>query len=177
MDGFRSECLDGFGSEQVDGFVGNPHPHFTLHELRDSLAGYLADTQLPASTASAILDHAPDGEEPSGREAVVTRDHYNKSQRMPLKFRGLVVWSEAVLAEFDRLMRSHEEAQRVSNLRRRMGERVRRLREAPPTSHEERELAKVEMQERLEGEEAFLRKHGVLPEIMAALAPKRNFDT
>ncbi len=86
-------------------------PHFTLHELRDALTTYLAaDQSLPSSAASAILDHAPDGDEPAAREAQVTRDHYNKSQRLELKAAGLNIWSSAVLAEYEELLETERRA-------------------------------------------------------------------
>ena len=80
--------------------------HFTLHQLRDALATFLASAiDLPGAAASAILDHEPEGLEPTAREAAVTRDHYNKSQRLALKARGLAVWNEAILTEYERLVR------------------------------------------------------------------------
>lgn len=90
----------------VDLLKASGLPHFTLHELRDALATFLsADPKIPASAASAILDHASDsGLEPTSRESAVTREHYNKSHRMQLKFLGLTAWANAVLREYEALL-------------------------------------------------------------------------
>lgn len=84
-------------------------PHFTLHELRDALTTHLAShTDLPSSTASAILDHAAaNGDAPETRESAVTRDHYNKSQRMQLKYAGLRAWAGAVITEYEAIEAEH----------------------------------------------------------------------
>ncbi|MEF2554182.1 hypothetical protein VQ042_23100 [Aurantimonas sp. A2-1-M11] len=80
-------------------------PHFTLHEIRDSLTTHLAShTSLPSGTASAILDHASnDDGDHDNKEASVTREYYNKSERLGLKYAGLEAWAEAVFHEYENI--------------------------------------------------------------------------
>lgn len=85
-------------------------PHFTLHEIRDALVTHLVSHHgdLPEATTSAILDHASGTGDPALKEAAVTRDHYNKSHRLSLKFAGLEAWSTAVLFEYDAIRHAYD---------------------------------------------------------------------
>ena len=125
-------------------------PRFKLHEVRDALATHLAShTDLPASAASAILDHSS-GEVPDAREAAVTRDHYNKSQRMALKFAGLKAWAEAVLTEYDRIHRNYQRELTAQNA----------LRRPRPPSRREKER----LQAALERQAAAIRADAPTPQ-------------
>jgi hypothetical protein len=75
----------------------------TPHDTRRALTTFLRDHRLGGS-ASAILDHTMDKKEREANErertALVTRRHYDQSQRMDLKAEGMELWCRAVLEAY-----------------------------------------------------------------------------
>ena len=87
-------------------------PPFTPHVMRSSLATFLDGQPVPGSTASAILDHAAPVPlmKPDEQQSEVTRKHYNHAMRFELKLEGLRLWSDAVLAEYEKLVATERNA-------------------------------------------------------------------
>ncbi|WP_114945906.1 hypothetical protein [Microvirga calopogonii] len=81
-------------------------PPFTPHVMRSALATFLDGQPVPGSTASAILDHAAPVPlmRPDEQQSEVTRKHYNHAMRFELKLEGLRLWTDAVLAEYEKLV-------------------------------------------------------------------------
>ncbi|MBE7196316.1 MAG: integrase family protein [Parafilimonas terrae] len=72
------------------------------HDARRGLGTYLGDRRL-GGAASAILAHKPKkNEDERERTEAVTRLHYDRSQRMPLKAEGMTLWVDAVLEAYER---------------------------------------------------------------------------
>lgn len=72
------------------------------HDARRSLSSYLADEEL-GGAGSAILAHSRGkGEEEEARVEDITRKVYVKSQRLPLKSKGMAAWVDHVLAAYER---------------------------------------------------------------------------
>jgi len=92
-------------------------PPFTPHTMRSALATFLDGQPVPGSTASAILDHAAPVPllNPDEQQSEVTRKHYNHAMRFELKLEGLRLWSDAVLAEYRKLI-LEERARRFKGL-------------------------------------------------------------
>ncbi|MGN7124529.1 integrase arm-type DNA-binding domain-containing protein [Methylorubrum thiocyanatum] len=75
---------------------------WTLHDVRRAIASFLSDRRL-GGAASAILDHeAGVTEDERDRRSAVTRLHYDRSQRIPLKAEGMALWVGEVLAAYGR---------------------------------------------------------------------------
>lgn len=72
--------------------------HFTPHDFRRSFATWCSDNLLPDGAASAVLDHAITGE--TVISADITRQIYDRSQRLNLKAIALEKWSEAIFDEY-----------------------------------------------------------------------------
>ncbi|SKA31780.1 hypothetical protein [Consotaella salsifontis] len=143
--------LRGKDGDRTDLLAAAGLPHFTLHDLRKAMTSHLAThTGLPAATASAILDHAPTELDPAAREAQVTRDHYNKSQRLNLKYRGLQAWADAVLGEYEKIV----ERRRKQGLGRRLRHPPQLPMQAPPRRQAERAQAELERRMAQAAEEA-----------------------
>lgn len=68
--------------------------------MRRTLTTFLGDRRL-GGAASAILAHHPSrNEDERERTEVVTRLHYDRSQRIDLKAEGMALWVDAVLAAY-----------------------------------------------------------------------------
>ena len=78
-------------------------PHFSMHIIRSTMGDCLADdTELPAGTASLMINHALPGDEAKdlGKLSRTTRRYYVQAQRIPQKIEAMALWSEALLAAF-----------------------------------------------------------------------------
>jgi hypothetical protein len=78
-------------------------PHFSMHIIRSTMGDFLADdTELPAGTASLMINHALPGDETAelGKLSRTTRRYYVQAQRIPQKIEAMALWSEALLAAF-----------------------------------------------------------------------------
>ncbi|GJE17262.1 hypothetical protein ASF27_11890 [Methylobacterium sp. Leaf102] len=74
---------------------------WTLHDVRRAITTFLSDHRL-GGAASAILDHeAGVTEDERDRRSAVTRLHYDRSQRIPLKSEGMALWVDAVLEAYE----------------------------------------------------------------------------
>jgi hypothetical protein len=83
--------------------VLNKIPHFSMHIIRSTMGDFLADdTELPAGTASLMINHALPGDEAKdlGKLSRTTRRYYVQAQRIPQKIEAMALWSEALLAAF-----------------------------------------------------------------------------
>lgn len=76
---------------------------WTLHDVRRSITRFLDDNRL-GGAASAILGHQLDNDKmpEEERRARVTEQHYNSSQRLPLKAEGMKIWVDAILDACER---------------------------------------------------------------------------
>lgn len=74
--------------------------HFTPHDLRRSFATWCSDNLMPDGAASAVLDHALAGE--TVISADITRQVYDKSQRLNLKAIALEKWTDEIFDEYRR---------------------------------------------------------------------------
>jgi integrase len=87
--------------ERVDLLARHGIDPWTPHDVRRSMASFLDEARL-GGAASAILAHRPaKTENDRERVEVVTRLHYSKSQRLPLKAEGMAMWVAAVLNAYD----------------------------------------------------------------------------
>jgi hypothetical protein len=78
-------------------------PHFSMHIIRSTMGDFLADdTELPAGTASLMINHALPGDEAAelGKLSRTTRRYYVQAQRIAQKIEAMALWSEALLAAF-----------------------------------------------------------------------------
>lgn len=72
------------------------------HDTRRALTTFLVNADLGGS-ASAILDHTMSKDEDERQKtAPVTRLHYDRAQRLPLKSLGMELWCKAVIAAYER---------------------------------------------------------------------------
>jgi integrase len=72
------------------------------HDTRRALTTYLSERDLGGS-ASAILDHTMSkNSDERMRTAPVTRLHYDRAQRLPLKSLGMEVWVKAILEAYEK---------------------------------------------------------------------------
>lgn len=78
-------------------------PYFSLHTIRDAATSYLLDCDdIPPGAASAMLAHKIKGDHDPRHEKMspTTHQFYDFAQRLPLKTKAMVAWSEALLAAF-----------------------------------------------------------------------------
>lgn len=74
---------------------------WTLHDVRRTMTTLLDDKRL-GGAATAILGHKTEHDRVDERErmAPVTKQHYNRSQRIGLKAEGMALWVKALLAAY-----------------------------------------------------------------------------
>lgn len=91
------------GKIRVDFFAEFGIEPWTLHDVRRSITRFLDDNNLGGS-ASAILAHQLDNQKmpEEERRARVTDQHYNSSQRIGLKAKGMKLWVDAILDACER---------------------------------------------------------------------------
>jgi hypothetical protein len=91
------------GKIRVDLFAQFGIEPWTLHDVRRSITRFLDDNNLGGS-ASAILAHQLDNAKMSEEErrARVTDQHYNSSQRIGLKAKGMALWVDTILDACER---------------------------------------------------------------------------
>jgi hypothetical protein len=72
------------------------------HDTRRALTTYLSERDLGGS-ASAILDHSHDKHaDERMKTAAVTRLHYDRAQKLPLKSLGMEIWCRAVIEAYEK---------------------------------------------------------------------------
>jgi len=91
------------GKIRVDLFAQFGIESWTLHDVRRSITRFLDDNNLGGS-ASAILAHQLDNAKmpEEERRARVTDQHYNSSQRIGLKAKGMALWVDTILDACER---------------------------------------------------------------------------
>jgi hypothetical protein len=80
-------------------------PYFSLHTMRDAATSYLLDRHdIPPGAASAMIAHKIKGDHDPRHEKMspTTHQFYDFAQRLPLKSIAMAVWSEALLAAFEK---------------------------------------------------------------------------
>jgi hypothetical protein len=78
-------------------------PHFSMHIIRSTMGDFLLDhTNLPAGTASLMINHAFPGDRLEALEklAPTTKQYYVQAQRIPQKTEAMEAWSDALLKAF-----------------------------------------------------------------------------
>jgi len=78
-------------------------PHFSMHIIRTVMGDFLLNrTELPAGTASLMINHAFPGDRLAELEklAPTTKQYYILAQRIPQKTEAMAIWSEALLKAF-----------------------------------------------------------------------------
>ncbi|TFZ59025.1 hypothetical protein E4V01_08520 [Methylorubrum sp. Q1] len=91
---------------------------WTPHDVRRSLATFLDEEEM-GGAGSAILAHADDRKtdaKMADRMMAVTRLHYSKAQRIPLKMKGMRLWTEAVFAAYEHETKTFGEALRQGTI-------------------------------------------------------------
>lgn len=77
-------------------------PHFTPHDIRRTFATWCSDNLIVDGAASAVLDHQLEGG--AGiRSADVTRQVYDRSQRLNLKALAMEKWVDALLSTYENI--------------------------------------------------------------------------
>lgn len=87
--------------------------YFSPHDIRRTLVRVLDAAGVPGG-ASAILDHKIDNEKQKAdtdedqRMSRTTEVYYGEAERIPFKKRAMTIWTDALLAEIERLKREWE---------------------------------------------------------------------
>ena len=71
--------------------AGHAIPHFTLHDLRRSMASHMAELNIDESVVDRVLNHVS-----RGRLGTVARV-YNRSDRLPARAAALDLWADHVM--------------------------------------------------------------------------------
>jgi hypothetical protein len=78
-------------------------PHFSMHIIRSAMGNFLLDhTDLPAGTASLMINHAFPGDRVNDLQklAPTSKQYYVLAQRIPQKTVAMEAWSQALLKAF-----------------------------------------------------------------------------